>query len=100
MSQEGWSAVGSKAAPATDPATLATLEYWTPQQLREFLQLARPGQYKTWSRVKVFFAPALVVLPSLKRYHVAKVRALLAGKSSRQSPLHRHTSLRKLKAAS
>jgi hypothetical protein len=74
-------------------------EYWTVAELRAFLKVEGPRKYKTWWRLKPFFAPAMVVLPpNYRLYKVSKVHALLDGRFSRHSPLAKKRTLMQIPA--
>lgn len=76
---------------------MTTDEFWTKQQLREFLQLAEKKKTKTWYRVRPLFQPALTLhVPGLQLYNAAKVRQLLDGRFVRSSPMARSRHLRKV----
>lgn len=71
-------------------------EYWSVAEIRTFLKLDRPSQYRTWHRVMPLFAPALRVIGHHKLYRAAKVREILeSGRLDRRSPVHRSTALRR-----
>lgn len=68
-------------------------------ELRVLLKLDGPSKLRTWTRVKPYFAPALLTLPTgstrgHRLYITAKVRELLVARQSSQSPLSRVRSLR------
>ncbi len=74
-------------------------EYWTVAELRTFLKCPAPRQYRSWARIKPFFAPALRRIGTYKLYSATKVRALLEGGKDARSPMHRSDVVRALEVA-
>lgn len=71
-------------------------------ELRKALRLEGPGKRSTWFRVRPFFAPAVVSVPTgsgrrgHRLYDGAKVRELLESRKEVKSGLSRARSLRKV----
>jgi hypothetical protein len=85
----------------TPAADAATPDFLSESELRAYLKLESARKRSTWFRVRPFFAPALVTLPTgssrgHRLYETAKVRALLAGRLEARTPLARVKSLRKV----
>lgn len=74
-------------------------EFLDEAELRALLKLDGASKLRTWSRVRPYFAPALLTLPTgstrgHRLYVAVKVRELLAARQASLSPLARTRALR------
>lgn len=81
---------------------MSTEDFLDESQLRAVLKLDAAAKQRTWRRIRPYFAPALLTLPTgfgakgHRLYDVAKVRELLAARRETNTPLSRARSLRRI----